>query len=224
MRNQYRTKVATTIFALLALGSLTSCGNSSVKEVEVPITTSDAGSVKITSPSETGITDTHGIDGSEITCPVGLPNDSNLLSAMGWTIPTTGPEVVSPQYAEICKFSYLSQSYVVTIAEFTNKESLKKALKAFGDESQGFLYLGLPTSFVAGKIPLENELMVGSMNTDDCGMAGEEVMDENCAAGYAVLRWRGNKVVVISDMFLKDHTPITNIPQVIISTIFNENQ
>lgn len=165
----------------------------------------------------------HGENGEDVKCPVDLPEQAVSISSMGWTIPATGPEVISPEFTEICKFTYLEQGYVVTVAEFNSASSLREALKVLEDPNQGFVYMGLPTSFIANKIPKEGVVVEGSMSTDDCGMAGDEIMDENCATGYALMRWEGNRMVVISDMFIANHTPITAIPQELLKYTFPKN-
>ena len=200
---------------------------SSEKTESVRVITSEEGSTTLTDSLPADVESSklleHGENGQDVKCPVDLPDQAVSISSMGWTIPATGPEVISPEFTEICKFTYLEQGYVVTVAEFNSPSSLREALKVLEDPSQGFVYMGLPTSFVANKIPKEGVVVEGSMSTDDCGMAGDEIMDENCAIGYALMRWEGNRIVVISDMFIANHTPITAIPQELLKYTFPKN-
>lgn len=211
------------IFSIILLSG---CANSEKTQSEM-VSTKEEGSMKLAEETlteiESAASSTHGVNGEDVKCPVNLPDQAVTTSAMGWTIPATGPEVISPEFTEICKFTYLEQGYVVTIAEFNSRTSMQSALKGLEDPDQGFIYMGVPTSFIANKIPKEGVITEGIMSTDDCGMAGDEVMDENCAMGYSLMRWEGNTMVVISDMFINNHSPITNIPQAVISKIFSKS-
>ena len=207
---------------LIALTLLSGCAGKKSQETKVAKTNIST-VTPLPSPSKNppGI-ETHGTDGSDISCPVSVPEQTQIISAQGWTIPTTGPEVISPVFTEICKINYQGQSYVVTVAEFNSRQSVVSALNALADKNQGFLYLGIPTSFINSKVPVENQPLAGVVSTDDCGMAGTEIMDENCAQGFALLKWSNNRVVVISDMFTNNHTPITSIPKEVTDAVFSK--
>lgn len=116
-----------------------------------------------------------------------------------WTIEMT-PDIIAPAVTAYCQFEYKESPFTMIISNYNNAEDVKTSIKD-SFKTDGFLFLGVPSSLYKTKFINDKNIYQALISTDDCGMDGEEYMDTGCPQGDAVFYQKNNTLIILANRF-----------------------
>ena len=119
-----------------------------------------------------------------------------------WSIEMTA-DIIAPAVTAYCQFEFNESPFTMIISQYKSAEEVKAGIKE-AVKTNGYLYLGVPSSIYNAKFIKDNNIYQASISTDDCGMDGEEYMDTGCPQGDSVFYQKNNSLIILANRFEKN--------------------